>query len=62
MAEVMRQADPRALVPLAFFIVIISGAISLASKSTMLDQFLACVVILMPRAPALPWRARLAAA
>lgn len=61
-AEVMRQADGRALVPLAFFLVIISGAISLASKSTMLEQFLASVLILLPRPRVLPARARLATA
>lgn len=46
--DVMRWADPRALVILGFFLVVISTTNSLAAKTTSLAQFVTLVTILMP--------------
>lgn len=56
LADVLRRTDARALVPLGFFMVIISTTISLSAKSATLAQFMVMIVILMP-APARSVRA-----
>ena len=49
--DVMRRCDPRAMVPLAFFLVVVSTTISLSAKTTSLAQFIALVDIMMPASP-----------
>ena len=46
--HVMQAADRLAVVPLMFFILIISSSISLSAKSTSLGQFIVLVTVLMP--------------
>ena len=48
MVEVMRRCDIRAVVPLGFFLVVVSTTISLSAKTASLAQFVAIVIILMP--------------
>jgi hypothetical protein len=54
LADVLRQARGSAVVPLLFFLGIVSSSVSLSSKTSMLSHFVAMVLALMRRRQASP--------
>ena len=50
--QLVRATRPSAVLPLALFFVTISGAVSLASKSTLMGIFVALLMITMRGPPA----------
>lgn len=56
MFEVIRRADPRAIVPLLFYVTFISTTVSLSVKSPSMTEFVTLVTILMPKPQSVPAR------